>query len=344
LKKLLLIATIACLTATAAFAEGKVIGQVYGDYYHITKADAATADKGESGMVWRRIYLGYDYKFEKGYSARVRGQMDQGDLNTAAATTPYVLKDAYLKRKMGNYTLSMGLHGSSAWSMEEKHWGLRPVEKSPLDFHKFGSSRDQGLSFKGKALNKSIEYFLSIGNNASNKNETNRYKAYRAYIAFFPAKSLQFQLYYDKQDSGRGNTDQNMMKLFAGWKSKAARVGAVYATHEKKATSVTYKHSVMGLWGAYSLMPDCELFARYDIHEFDTDASVAGFGLNSKYLTSDVNAKKHTMLIFGMKHNLAKNVWIAPNIAMLSFDDKLAAATKTADDFMIARVTATFKF
>ena len=94
--------------------------------------------------------------------------------------TPYV-KDAWLRWTFyGRQEMTLGMQPSLGVDYLESFWGLRHIEKSPLDLYRWDSSRDTGISVEGPLNDsKTIVYRAQFGNGSGTDSETDKFKNLR---------------------------------------------------------------------------------------------------------------------------------------------------------------------
>ena len=131
------------------------------------------------------MYFTFDYAFTPALSARFRIEANSNGKLAGGSLTPYV-KDAYLRWAfVGRQQLTLGIQPSLTMEGVEPVWGLRHVEKTPLDLYRWDSSRDTGLTVGGP-LNAAgtLKYFAQVGNESGNGAEADSFKALRASLRY----------------------------------------------------------------------------------------------------------------------------------------------------------------
>ena len=141
---------------------GKISGQMFGDYFYNILRDSTISDipntalsgkKDLNGFQFRRIYFTYDYKISDKFSTRFRleSQTQAGVDNTLFVV---FIKDAYLQWKevFDGINLIFGIQPPPTYTVSESVWKYRSLEKTIMDLSKISSSRDFGISLKGKLI------------------------------------------------------------------------------------------------------------------------------------------------------------------------------------------------
>jgi hypothetical protein len=315
---------------------GKFSGYVFGDYYHITKNHKSDIlDK--HGFWFRRIYFTYDYKINNNFSTRLRLEMsNEGDFTSKIAMIPFV-KDAWLKYKLDLIEFILGISPPPTFAVIEKIWSYRSVEKTPLDLQKMASSRDFGLSIKGKFdKNGVVKYHLMFSNGSSNKQEIDKGKSGMLSLGLYPSKEWVFEIYADYADR-IGDTDWYTLQAFIGYVTKQFQAGIQYAdqTHEK-AEDVDEKLRVASIFLARKISKQFSLFGRID-KTFDPNPN----GDDIAFIPFDPSAKS-TFFLAGLDWQPVKHVSIIPNIEFVKYEENSDGMTPGSD--LISRITFYWKF
>ena len=166
-----------------------VSGYVFGDAYAVfANHDPEVED--QNGFWIRRGYLTFDAGVANEWTARLRFEFNSpGDFETDSKLDPFV-KDAYLAWKHDGQELNLGLASSPTFEFVEGFWGHRPIEKTPIDLYRMGSSRDTGVAYKGAAHEGRVFYHAMFGNGSGDRAETNEGKKVMAGLGFRPTDAL----------------------------------------------------------------------------------------------------------------------------------------------------------
>lgn len=319
-------------------AQGKLSGYMFGDFYNVI-SNHDNSLKDQNGFWFRRIYFTYDNDLGDGFSVRLRTEMaSKGDFKTSSKIEPFV-KDAYLKWKMSKHTLFFGLSPTPTWTIIEKIWGYRSVEKTPLDLQKFGSSRDFGFAVKG-ALDpdKKFLYHAMIANGEGTSSENNKGKNVLCSLGFRLTNSIFIEVYADRQNEIKGVEDSTRITVqgFAAYETENMRLGAQFAQQTRQGSSNKDKKlRIASVFGVYSLSVKLKFVTRYDKM---LDANSQGSKIS--YMPFDKTAKSNFLLI-GIDYKPHKLVSIVPNIEYV-FYEKTGGFKPDSD--LIARVTFYYKW
>ena len=137
MKKTILALSAALLVFSNANAqEGKPSVKVFSNFNY-----DMSAEEGENAFKefeLKRSYLGYSYKFDDNFSAKIT--FDVGSNDGGSAYTAF-LKIASLNWKASdNLSINFGQTGTKNFKFMEKAWGKRYIEKSAQDKYKWASS------------------------------------------------------------------------------------------------------------------------------------------------------------------------------------------------------------
>lgn len=340
---------------------GKFSSFVFGDYfYNVTRESVIpsnavlTGNKDFNGFQFRRIFFTYDNDISQTFAARFRVEADQSALSTNTRILTYI-KDAFLRWKniFSGSDLILGIQGPPAFEVSESFWGYRSLEKTIMDLRSIVSSRDFGVSLRGKLdADSKFNYWVMYANNSSHSPEFDKYKRYYAHINFKATPKLTITLYGDITDramindtnstsSPKATLSNNYITsaLFIGYKESdkftlglegfmqslqngnAAKVGTAYNYSNKNSLGFS-------VFGYYNLSDIYSLIGRFDY--FDPNNS------------SDYKGDSRNYIILGFNYKADKNVHIIPNIQFETYE-KLPNGTeiKTA---VTARITFYYNF
>jgi hypothetical protein len=333
------------LVSTSAMAQfmpdtGKIDGYVAADYYGIFTHNTGEIDdggiKGRHGFQFRRIYFTYNNKLSDVISMRLRLEMNSpGDITTSASLTPYV-KDAYLSFKLGgSASLVAGIQGPPSFELEEGSWGLRPLEKTPLDLYKWTSSRDFGIALKG---GKTLLYHFMFGQGSSNKSETNNGKKFFGSLAY---KSGGFVLEGMAQYEAKGDDEDMILKGFGAYSGDWGRLGVMYAYRDYKDAGLedSLVYNIASAFAVIKAGDKVELIGRADMNFGDGYKLDWGGGVD--YMPFAPN-HEFSFVLGAVSYQIHKNVWIIPNVRLSMYKEPLEG--EKADNDFYGYLTLYFKF
>ena len=338
------------VTATVAFAQAppsppdpppepryKFSGLVFGDFYHFSQ-NHDPAWEGQAGFWLRRIYATFDYAFAPRLSTRLRLEMNSNGRLGDEKLTPYV-KDAYLRwTYLGRQQLTLGIEPSLSIDFVESVWGLRHVEKTPLDLYKWDSSRDTGLTLYGP-LNDAgtLSYGVQSGTEQSDYADIKRLRDVRVAARYDanPGLAVEGMLAWLGRDMV---TSRLTAHVLAAYRAKSARAGFLYSRQAR--------HAAEG-----SADPDLALniysgFAVADLkpHRFSVFARVDRYDdpcpdcSDIDYLPIDTTGK-FTLLIAGVEYYLHPSVRFTPNVEWVKYSAPADPAIVRPKDDVVWRAT-----
>ena len=271
MKKLSMMLVIAAAIALLpSIARSQIDGYMFGEYYSVFKHSDANID-GRHGFWFRRIYFTYNGKLTDTVKMRLRLEMNSpGDFISGSTLDPYV-KDAFLSAKVGSHNVMFGIMATPTFGFNiEDYWGYRHLEKTPLDLYKMAPSRDFGIGLKGDLdKKKRISYFLFLGNGASNKGETDKYKKFYGALAFKPFDGMIIEVYGDYEPKSNNRTYYTYQG-FAGYGGDWGRIGVQYARRHYNeevplpGPDIDRDYDIVSGFAVIKAGSSVELVARYD--------------------------------------------------------------------------------
>lgn len=308
-------------------------GLVFGDYYGFAQHHLPEW-QGQEGFWFRRIYFTYDHLLSPRITMRLRLEMNSNGSLEGGLLTPYV-KDAYLKWAFAErHQLTLGIQPSLAFDFSESVWGLRHIEKAPLDLYRVDTSRETGVTLDG-AVNESrtIKYQIQYGNDAGHESETDRSKAVRLAARYEtnPGWSLEgvFGQYFRQEDAAR-----TLAQVFTAYQGSRGRAGFQYSFQKRRAPAGTsdpdVNLDVYSGFGVYHVKPGkVSLFARVD--RFDDPCADCG---DIDYLPIDVHAP-FTLAIAGLEYYIHPAVRLSPNIEYVAYGAPVGQASSASNDTVL---------
>ncbi len=339
-------------------AQGKFSGYMFGDYYYNVTRDssfyhtaplnsasgsAAPGPQAMQAFQFRRIYLTYDNDISERFTARFRIEADQA-ANASNGKIGVFVKDAYLRWKniFTGSDLFFGIQPTPAFEISEAAWGYRALEKTILDLRGAVSSRDFGISLKGKLTeNGTVNYWAMAANNSGNVPETDKYKRYYAHLQLKPSNNFQATVYADYKDAARVGAGENgtmTAAIFIGYAEPFIyniNVEGFLVSQSNAFTpaggSIGSK-SGMGIsfFGSYNIIPELALVGRYDYSDPNTNSAANAKGDARNYV------------IAGLSWKVEKNVSIMPNVIYETYE--ALPGHGEPDPSVTARVTIYYVF
>lgn len=335
---LLGLATVALRADEAA--PGRFSGLLYGDYYSVAAHHNGRL-AGLDGFWLRRLFLTYDQDLKQDLAWRLRFEASADDFNKPSGNLSPWVKDAWVKWSYSpEHRLYAGLLESPAFGWLDKQWGLRSVEKSPLDLQGWAPTREQGLGLEGSVAG--TGYFLTLGNGggeASEGADNGKRAALRLDHSIGQGGSA--MLYGDLAGSTAGGLSPDpysyVLQAFLGWKAEIVRGGLTYG-RQVLVLPGTGDEKVKDLVSGYAVGKVAEgwqAFARVD-HLLWGTVNKAGL----KYL--DLAAQRGTLGIVGVDWKAAPNLNVQPNVEFSYYQND--AGGPVASQVVLPRLTIYLQF
>ncbi|MFQ6618713.1 MAG: hypothetical protein ACE5QV_08515 [Fidelibacterota bacterium] len=311
---------------TNSFAgKGELKGLVFWDYYMDLTSDGpvtGSESRISNSFLFRRIYFSYRRDLSEDFSIFWRVEAGNSTIAQFGKMTPFI-KNAYLKwgGLIPGSSLYIGLTKTPVWSISEKLWGYRSIEKTIADLHKIGSSTDIGMGLKGRVDDKGmLNYFLMIANGKGQKPENNKYKKFYFQASVKPISGIVIVGYGDYETTSPDYSNFTY-KAFIGYNKGKIHGGIEYLSR-KNGGEPEIKMAGISAFGAYKIADRVKIFGRADW--WDPDA--------------DKEENEENLFITGLDFIPAKNVNVMPNIYMINY----SSSAKKTD--IIGRLTLFYKF
>jgi hypothetical protein len=211
----------------------RITGLVFGDYYGFIDNHLSTFED-QHGLWLRRAYFTYDHTFSPAVTTRLRLEMNSNGKLQGGALTPFV-KDAYMRWTFyGRQQLTTGIQPSLTMEYIESFWGLRHIEKTPLDLYRTDSSRDTGFTVAGPInAAATMRYAYQFGNESGNNGETDKFKGSRATFRYEKNPGFGVEGLWMHHDRAL-DADRETGQIFAGWRHPKGRVGFQYTFQRRR--------------------------------------------------------------------------------------------------------------
>lgn len=317
--------------------KGKFSGYMFGDLFYNAVRDTGilslpnviNGGKADvNGVRLRRIYFTYDYDISESFTTRFRLEADQIS-NTSDGKIGVFVKDAYLSWKniFPGSDLVFGIQPPPAYEVSESMWGNRFLEKTIMDLRGVVSSRDLGISLKGKIdKNGLFRYWVMFGDGSGNKPEVDKYKRYYAHIQVNPIKNFTMTLYADlrsRPDINDPNSVTNpkatlsnnnlTYAFFAGYKeNNKYNFGVETFLNQTQngminGTDIKDKNAFgISAYASYNFMDNFYVLGRYDYLDPNMD--------------SDSKGDSRNFFIFSLNYKPHEKVTISPNVFIETYE------------------------
>ena len=306
----------------------RISGLVFGDYYGFVQ-NHLPAWEDQHGMWIRRAYFTYDHTFSPAVTTRLRLEANGNGKLAGGSATPYI-KDAYVRWTFyGRQALMIGIQPTLTFDFIESVWGLRHIEKTPLDLYRMDSSRDTGFTLSGPLnATQSVRYALQYGNESGNNGETDKFKATRAAVRYEtnPGFSVEgvFAHFFRNNDA-----DRTTAQVFLGYRNPRTRAGFQYSFQKRRAANNIGADADLDVFSGFVVREvvraKTSVFARLDRYD-DACSDCAGID----YLPIATNAP-FTLAIVGLEYNVHPSFRVSPNIQFVGYGDPVTGAKPRND-------------
>ncbi|HLZ89008.1 MAG TPA: hypothetical protein VKQ52_17255 [Puia sp.] len=236
---------------------GRLWGYAFGDFYYKSHSDSLNRGganqytgipQSRNAFAFRRIYLGYDYNFNKKFSSELLLSAEDnfpagnppstvasgssGDLLANGKESFFIkLMNVRMKNIWKGTDLVLGEQFTPSFAMlTEKVWNYRSIERTISDIRRT-PSYDLGVGLNGTfdPATKNFGYNLLMATGNSDKPATNSFKWWYGDVwGMFLDKHLILDVYADYQRLNwqpGWHHDRQMLKAFAAWSSQPITVG-----------------------------------------------------------------------------------------------------------------------
>jgi hypothetical protein len=312
---------VCALFATQTVAQSvDLSGLVYMDYAY-TLASPDNDEEGENAFGIRRLYLTADYGISDDFSVRARLEANDGSTTQQDRLAPFV-KDLYLQWKDAiaeGHDIQLGITSPPSYTVSERHWGYRSLEKTVLDRTSVVASRDMGVLFRGRLdSGGSVRYGVMLGNNTGGKAETDKNKRVYGQLEFYPNETVTVTIggdYATYSDNRDNTVNGNAFVGLTRGRVKAGVEGA-FGTTSIDGAPDNQDFAAISIFARGALSEKAELVGR-----FDHSRTEFAFGsVSEDFFVAGVALRPHP------------NVRIIPNILYTKNDND-------ADGFATGRLT-----
>ena len=319
------------------YPSSKITGLVFGDYYFFPEHHDPDWD-GQHGFWIRRGYLTYEHTFSEKLYARFRLEGNGNGQLAGGNVVPFV-KDLFLRWQFrGRQQVMVGLQPTLSFDWFESFWGLRHVEKTPVDLYRIDTARDLALGFAGPIGGSGFRYAAQVGNDSGNGAEVDQFKIVRFEGRYEKKPGLVAEAFYSFGGRPEGR-DRVTAQGVAGYQGKRFRLAGQYV-HQKRKSGTAQPDlaiDVRSAFAVWQVRPDkAALFARLDSVKSTTGGARAGLpgADGTDYLNLSPDAPFQAF-IGGLDYSVHPSFRVAPNVEWIRYDDSVPAA----DSDVAARLT-----
>jgi hypothetical protein len=304
-----------------------ISGLLFGDIYVVTSHHLEDAAESFGGWL-RRAYLTADATSGDGWFSRIRLEANQsGEFERYRFRVAF--KDLHIGFAAGEHRITAGLSPTPTIDLVERYWGLRSLEKTPLDLQRV-ASRDTGIAARGPlAFDGALRYRAMVGSGIGFGTESgDGYKLMGAISwEFSPGWIIDA---YSSHERRPANTDRFTVQGFLGHSSPGVRFGLLYANQDRQSDPPLEVASVFLIW---RLSRAASLVGRID-RLLEPSPS----GDSTGYLPFDPTARA-TLFLGALEFELGASIRLTPGIEVIAYDVSETTGRRPATD-AILRLTA----
>ena len=243
----------------------------------------------------------FNYAIQMSNDMKLKIVFDAGRTNKLTDTSGNIedtrlvvfLKKAQLDYKSKWGKTSLGLIGTNTYSIQEKNWGYRFIEKSALDKNNFVSTVDLGIGFSRNFfddLNLGIQLINGEGYKYPQSDDQQRI----SFNATYGENNLLINEGFNLGLAFSYEYSTSMLSVFGGFSFNGLRVSA----ESDFLTENNVIENLISLTSAYSINNKIDAFARYDLLRNDDD---------EKYL------------ILGIVYDFGSGLLVSPNFSTTKY-------------------------
>jgi hypothetical protein len=257
-------ATIALMLATLAYGDdGNLSGLVFYELSH--EFDDTLVVNNAFEM--QRVYFTYQKEISPSLAYTFQTDVGRGQDDWLTV---------YLKNAKLNWTTSLGkvtfgLQGMNVFNVQEKTWGHRYLEKSPMDKYGFASSTGMGIGY-ARSLGDHLYLDAKVTNGTGfKKPEDDKYKKFSIQMVWGEtnlSKSDGFNVGgaatyepFEEADGTSGAT--SVIALLGGWSRTSLRAGVEFSLESQSDDSDAKQ--IMAGYATYALNNMVAVLARVDM-------------------------------------------------------------------------------
>ncbi len=303
----------------------RITGLAYLDYEY-TLSSPDEAEEGENGFGYRRLYLTTDVTLSDNFSMRARLEANDGSTTAQGRPAPFV-KDLYVRWNDSfaeGHDIFVGISPPPSFTVSERVWGYRSLEKTIQDRVGEVSSRDFGVAVRGRLdAGGKVRYGVMFANNSGVSREDDKHKRVYGQLEIRPSDGFTVTLGVDYASYDDERDDAINGNAFAGYIGDgfAAGIEGFYTASSLADVDATEDHYGLSFFGRVNLNENVTVVSRFDRVEFSGQ-------------TVEVS---ETFILGGIALRPHNNVEFIPNVLVSKFDGDDTA-------FVSGRVTVHARF
>jgi hypothetical protein len=234
------------------------------------------------------------------------------------------VKDAFVKwTYTGKQQLTLGIHPTLTFDWLDGFWGLRHIEKTPVDLYRLDASRDFGFTVSGPIRVDGVTYGAQLGNESGNGSETQEGKIVRVESRYERNPGVALEGFYSFARRPAGQHRQTAQGV-AGFRTDALRLAGQYVWQQRRSGQLGVPDQTIAVWSGFvvwEVRPKiADLFLRIDDvtgHLGDTATGLPGADQIDYWLLSTQSPFK--TWIFGGEWYIHPAVRVSPNLEMVIY-------------------------
>ncbi len=292
-------------------AKGKVILTTFGNFH--SAFSSVEGVEPVAAFELERAYLGYDYRLDEHWGAKVVYDMGKGD-DESLQRVGYV-KNAYVSYCCGALLVQAGLTNTRTFHTQEKAWGYRYVAKSFMDENKWASSADLGIMAEYKLADWLVADVSVFNGEGYKQLQADNQFLYGLGLTLTPLAGVQLRAYGDIKPTALDSlSNQALMALAVCYHNEKFSLGVEYNMMRNYNYLAGHTLRGLSLYASGRLGSSLSLYARYD----------KGTSADEKNIWS--YSRDGQTLIAGLQWKVNKLFSLAPNFRV-NYNDKTASTT-----------------
>lgn len=228
MKRFITAAIAVILSLSILGAKGNLSGLVFYEFVH----DFEDSLVVNNAFEMQRVYLTYQKDISDNLAYKFQTDVARGEDGWLTA----YLKNAKLDWKTSLGKVALGMQGMNVFSVQEKTWGHRYLEKTPMDKYKFAASADLGIGF-ARVVGEQLYVDGKITNGTGYKKaEDDRFKKYSVQVVWGSRDLMKSDGFnaggvatYEPYEAGTDTMESTaVIAVFGGWSHKALRTGVEF--------------------------------------------------------------------------------------------------------------------
>jgi hypothetical protein len=283
------------LVTVANGDNGKLSGLVFYEFSHEFD-DTLTVN---NAFEMQRVYFTYQKEISPALAYKFQTDVARGQDDWLAV----YLKNAKLDWTTSLGKVTFGLQGMNVFNVQEKTWGHRYLEKSPMDKYGFASSTGLGIGF-ARSFGDRLYLDAKVTNGTGfKKPENDNFKKLSVQVVWGRrdlTKSDGFNIggaatYEPSEEADGSSNATSVIALASGWSRKSLRTGVEFSLESQSESSDPSQ--IIAGYATYAFSTKLATLVRLDMHTEESTTEMYG--------------------IIGISFTPEKGLCITPNVRYL---------------------------